>query len=208
MSSLISGWKYWEHLEITMDRNTSNFVFSMLASSFISNSILELVQFLHDYTLLSQAANSLFFYKASFCDFKSEAVLGNTSQISVVPPHNTPPPSHTHTNYHSGLSISGLLKLVLSDNPCLIASQSSQYVIIVLPLQMNQLKLRNAAVNNQLKIIVLILVLLLAERSGSKFSWFAAFLVLAAVAAAGVAGYIFYKYRLRVIYKRLSAHIF
>ncbi|KAB1221572.1 Vacuolar-sorting receptor 6 [Morella rubra] len=35
------------------------------------------------------------------------------------------------------------------------------------------------------------------ERSGSKFSWFVAFLVLAAVAAAGVAGYIFYKYRLR-----------
>ncbi|XP_059656854.1 vacuolar-sorting receptor 6-like [Cornus florida] len=35
------------------------------------------------------------------------------------------------------------------------------------------------------------------ERNGSKFGWFLAFLVLAAVAGAGLAGYIFYKYRLR-----------
>ncbi|XP_062160816.1 vacuolar-sorting receptor 6-like [Alnus glutinosa] len=35
------------------------------------------------------------------------------------------------------------------------------------------------------------------ERNGSRFSWFITFLVLAAVAGAGIAGYIFYKYRLR-----------
>ncbi|KAE8728988.1 Vacuolar-sorting receptor 6 [Hibiscus syriacus] len=35
------------------------------------------------------------------------------------------------------------------------------------------------------------------ERTGSHFGWFITFLVLAAVTAAGIAGYIFYKYRLR-----------
>ncbi|KAL4310681.1 hypothetical protein GQ457_01G045870 [Hibiscus cannabinus] len=35
------------------------------------------------------------------------------------------------------------------------------------------------------------------ERNGSRFGWFITLLVLAAVTAAGVAGYIFYKYRLR-----------
>ncbi|THG09372.1 hypothetical protein TEA_013788 [Camellia sinensis var. sinensis] len=35
------------------------------------------------------------------------------------------------------------------------------------------------------------------ERSSSKFGWFIAFLVIASVAGAGIAGYIFYKYRLR-----------
>ncbi|GFZ05929.1 similar to VACUOLAR SORTING RECEPTOR 6 [Actinidia rufa] len=35
------------------------------------------------------------------------------------------------------------------------------------------------------------------ERNASKFAWFIAFLVLAAVVCAGIAGYIFYKYRLR-----------
>ncbi|GMJ00616.1 VACUOLAR SORTING RECEPTOR 7, VACUOLAR SORTING RECEPTOR 3;1, binding protein of 80 kDa 3;1 [Hibiscus trionum] len=35
------------------------------------------------------------------------------------------------------------------------------------------------------------------ERNGSRFGWFITFLVLAAVTAAGIAGYIFYKYRLR-----------
>ncbi|KAM7530326.1 hypothetical protein LguiB_033736 [Lonicera macranthoides] len=35
------------------------------------------------------------------------------------------------------------------------------------------------------------------ERSSSKFGWFLTFVVLAAIAAAGTAGYIFYKYRLR-----------
>ncbi|KAL5578438.1 hypothetical protein UlMin_020137 [Ulmus minor] len=35
------------------------------------------------------------------------------------------------------------------------------------------------------------------ERHGSKFAWFITFVVLAAVAGAGLAGYIFYKYRLR-----------
>ena len=35
------------------------------------------------------------------------------------------------------------------------------------------------------------------ERSGSKFGWSLGFLVLAALVGAGIAGYIFYKYRLR-----------
>ncbi|XP_059438195.1 vacuolar-sorting receptor 7-like isoform X1 [Corylus avellana] len=35
------------------------------------------------------------------------------------------------------------------------------------------------------------------DRNGSRFSWFLTFLILAAVAGAGIAGYIFYKYRLR-----------
>ncbi|GMI73327.1 VACUOLAR SORTING RECEPTOR 6, binding protein of 80 kDa 3;3, VACUOLAR SORTING RECEPTOR 3;3 [Hibiscus trionum] len=35
------------------------------------------------------------------------------------------------------------------------------------------------------------------ERNGSRFGWFITFLVLGAVTGAGVAGYIFYKYRLR-----------
>ncbi|KAG2685015.1 hypothetical protein I3843_10G102100 [Carya illinoinensis] len=35
------------------------------------------------------------------------------------------------------------------------------------------------------------------ERSGSRFGWFLTFVVIAAVVAAGIAGYIFYKYRLR-----------
>lgn len=35
------------------------------------------------------------------------------------------------------------------------------------------------------------------ERSSSKFGWFIAFLVIASVAGAGIAGYVFYKYRLR-----------
>ncbi|XP_022725413.1 vacuolar-sorting receptor 6-like isoform X3 [Durio zibethinus] len=35
------------------------------------------------------------------------------------------------------------------------------------------------------------------ERNGSRFGWFLTFLVLAAVTVAGLAGYIFYKYRLR-----------
>ncbi|XP_058197286.1 vacuolar-sorting receptor 6-like isoform X1 [Rhododendron vialii] len=34
-------------------------------------------------------------------------------------------------------------------------------------------------------------------RNASKFGWFVAFLVLAVVSAAGIAGYVFYKYRLR-----------
>lgn len=38
----------------------------------------------------------------------------------------------------------------------------------------------------------------MTERRTSKFGWFLTFLVLAAVAGAGLAGYIFYKYRLRV----------
>ncbi|GLU08596.1 hypothetical protein SLE2022_255000 [Rubroshorea leprosula] len=35
------------------------------------------------------------------------------------------------------------------------------------------------------------------ERSGSRFAWFLTFVILAALAGAGLAGYIFYKYRLR-----------
>lgn len=42
------------------------------------------------------------------------------------------------------------------------------------------------------------LFILIAERNGSRFGWFLTLLVLAAVVAAGFAGYIFYKYRLRV----------
>jgi len=37
-----------------------------------------------------------------------------------------------------------------------------------------------------------------AERSGSKFGWFLTLVILAVVTGAGIAGYIFYKYRLRV----------
>ena len=40
--------------------------------------------------------------------------------------------------------------------------------------------------------------MLWAERRGSKFAWFITFVVLAAVAGVALAGYIFYKYRLRV----------
>ncbi|KAG5562409.1 hypothetical protein RHGRI_005218 [Rhododendron griersonianum] len=36
-------------------------------------------------------------------------------------------------------------------------------------------------------------------RNESKFGWFVAFLVLAVVSAAGIAGYVFYKYRLRML---------
>ncbi|EEF34226.1 hypothetical protein RCOM_1195900 [Ricinus communis] len=35
------------------------------------------------------------------------------------------------------------------------------------------------------------------ERNGSKFGWFLTFVIVAVVAGAGIAGYIFYKYRLR-----------
>lgn len=35
------------------------------------------------------------------------------------------------------------------------------------------------------------------ERNASKFGWFVTFLVLGIVSAAGIAGYVFYKYRLR-----------
>lgn len=42
-----------------------------------------------------------------------------------------------------------------------------------------------------------------AERHGSRFAWFLTFLVLAAVVGVGLAGYIFYKYRLRVCLKML-----
>lgn len=43
------------------------------------------------------------------------------------------------------------------------------------------------------------------ERSGSKFGWSLGFLVLAALVGAGIAGYIFYKYRLRVMSKKLHS---
>ncbi|GLT98883.1 hypothetical protein SLE2022_163580 [Rubroshorea leprosula] len=35
------------------------------------------------------------------------------------------------------------------------------------------------------------------ERSGSRFGWFLTFIVIVVVVGAGLAGYIFYKYRLR-----------
>lgn len=37
-----------------------------------------------------------------------------------------------------------------------------------------------------------------AERKASKYAWFFTLLVLGLVASAGVAGYVFYRYRLRV----------
>lgn len=45
-----------------------------------------------------------------------------------------------------------------------------------------------------------------AERRGSRFAWFITMVVLAAVVGAGLAGYIFYKYRLRVCLK-CSIHL-
>lgn len=40
----------------------------------------------------------------------------------------------------------------------------------------------------------------MAERSGSRIGWFVTFVILAAVAGICVAGYVFYKYRLRVCF--------
>lgn len=43
------------------------------------------------------------------------------------------------------------------------------------------------------------------ERNSSKFGWFLTFVVLAAIATAGTAGYVFYKYRLRVTSHKYSS---
>ncbi|OMO77677.1 hypothetical protein COLO4_25044 [Corchorus olitorius] len=45
--------------------------------------------------------------------------------------------------------------------------------------------------------ILKLFILLITERNESLFGWFLTFLVLAALAAAGLYGYIFYRYKLQ-----------